>query len=53
MATAPRNVNALDIDGPDDLDVFVRDLMENMVRTLPSFFFNWWIVFGVALHIVF
>ncbi|KAL7493130.1 hypothetical protein ACHAWT_002235 [Skeletonema menzelii] len=30
MATAPRNLNDLDIDGPDDLDKFVQDLMDNM-----------------------
>mmetsp|Transcript_28587 Transcript_28587/g.40828 ORF Transcript_28587/g.40828 Transcript_28587/m.40828 type:complete len:95 (-) Transcript_28587:247-531(-) len=31
MATAPRNVNALDdVDGPEDLDNFVKELMDNM-----------------------
>ena len=50
MATAPRNLNDLDIDGPDDLDKFVQDLMDNMVRTnFAVIFFIWWIVFGVAL----
>ena len=40
MATAPRNVNALDdVDGPEDLDNFVKELMDNMVRNnLTSFF---------------
>ena len=32
MATAPRNVPALeDVDGPEDLDKFVKELMDNMV----------------------
>lgn len=42
MATAPRNVNALDdVDGPEDLDNFVKELMDNMVRNLTSFLI-WW-----------
>ena len=32
MATATRNVNAVDIENPDDLDKFVQDLMSSMVR---------------------
>mmetsp|Transcript_29282 Transcript_29282/g.46022 ORF Transcript_29282/g.46022 Transcript_29282/m.46022 type:complete len:82 (+) Transcript_29282:189-434(+) len=30
MATAPRNVNVDDVDGPEDLDNFVKELMDNM-----------------------
>ncbi|KAK1741521.1 hypothetical protein QTG54_007999 [Skeletonema marinoi] len=31
MATAPRNANALDdVNGPEDLDNFVKELMDNM-----------------------
>ena len=38
MATAPRNANALDdVNGPEDLDNFVKELMDNMVRILTSF----------------
>ena len=38
MATAPMNASTLDVDGPEDLDEFVKELMENMVRrTLTSF----------------
>lgn len=39
MATAPRNSSSsttLDIDGPEDLDNFVKELMDNMVRTKLS-----------------
>ncbi len=51
MATATRNVNAVDIDGPDDLDKFVQDLMMNMAS--ERHFFVWWIIsFGVAIHII-
>ena len=39
MGTAPRNVPALDdVDGPEDLDKFVRELMDNMVRNLNCHF---------------
>ena len=38
MATA-RNVNALDdVDGPEDLDNFVKELMDNMVRHFLTLF---------------
>jgi hypothetical protein len=38
MATVPRNANALDdVNGPEDLDNFVKELMDNMVRILTSF----------------
>ena len=48
MATAPRNANALDdVNGPEDLDNFVKELMDNMVRILTSFII-WW---NVALHV--
>ena len=39
MATATRNVNAVDIDGPDDLDKFVQDLMSNMASERHFFCF--------------
>jgi len=47
MATAPRNANALDdVNGPEDLDNFVKELMDNMVRILTSLFIG-----GIALHV--
>ena len=48
MATATRNVNAVDIENPDDLDKFVQDLMSSMVRL--SFFLFGLLCFVLPFH---
>jgi len=50
MATAPRNANALDdVNGPEDLDNFVKELMDNMVRILTSLFIGGMLPFTLTI----